>query len=107
MNRRQFLQVSAVAGVHATLPVGRLGAAVDVSAGSRWHDASVSDLLAAMEKRQVTAAALTEQFLRRIEQIDRAGPALRSVIETNPDAAATARSLDDEREAKGARGPLH
>ncbi|HEY7305668.1 MAG TPA: amidase, partial [Bryobacteraceae bacterium] len=49
----------------------------------------------------------TELYLQRIEEVDRRGPALRSVIETNPDAVAIARSLDAEYKAKGPRGPLH
>ena len=39
--------------------------------------------------------------------MDHTGPALRAVIETNPDALAIADALDRERKAKGARGPLH
>src|SRR4030095_7061707 len=38
---------------------------------------------------------------------DKHGPAINSVIETNPDAAAIARGLDDERKAGRVRGPLH
>src|SRR5205807_2716219 len=47
------------------------------------------------------------KYLARIEAIDRQGPALHSVIETNPDAVAIADGLDAERKAKGPRGPLH
>src|SRR5262249_36248578 len=42
-----------------------------------------------------------------IDAFDRQGPALRSVIETNPDALAIADRLDAERKSKGPRGPLH
>src|SRR5207249_10381029 len=42
-----------------------------------------------------------------IEEIDRNGPALQSVIELNPDALSIADALDGERKAKGPRGPLH
>src|SRR5262249_27218190 len=45
--------------------------------------------------------------LARIEAIDRKGPALRGVIEVNPDALALADALDRERKEKGPRGPLH
>ena len=60
-----------------------------------------------MRSGQLTARSLAEQYLSRIETIDRSGPALRSVIETNPDALAIADALDRERKAKGARGPMH
>lgn len=55
----------------------------------------------------LTAVALTESYLRRISEIDRAGPRLNSVIEVNPDALATAAALDRERAERGPRGPLH
>jgi amidase len=43
----------------------------------------------------------------RIEEIDKRGPAINSVLELNPDALSIAGSLDQERRAKGPRGPLH
>ena len=48
-----------------------------------------------------------EKYLARIEEIDRQGPAINSVIELNPDALEIADALDKERKDKGARGPLH
>lgn len=46
-------------------------------------------------------------YLDRIEQIDRHGPTLNSVIELNPDVLAIADALDAERKLKGPRSPLH
>jgi amidase len=108
MNRRKFLHLSALAGAHAAL-ARRFIANEDVGAASsrHWHDSPIADLQAALESGTTSAVSLTEQFLRRINDIDRAGPALLSVIEVNPDADAIARSLDDERKTKGPRGPLH
>jgi amidase len=60
-----------------------------------------------MESGRYTARRLVELYLQRIDQIDRAGPTLRSVIELNPDALATADALDAERRSRGPRGPLH
>src|SRR5438093_8388129 len=60
-----------------------------------------------MQSGQFTALSLAEKYLARIEAIDRQGPALRSVIEVNPDALAQADALDRERKATGPRGPLH
>ena len=54
-----------------------------------------------------TARSLAEKYLARIDAIDRNGPALRSVIETNPEALAIADRLDAERKAGRTRGPLH
>ncbi len=55
----------------------------------------------------LTARALTEHYLERIDQLDQHGPALNSVIELNPDALDTAEALDAELRKRGARGPLH
>ncbi len=70
-------------------------------------DATVSSLQDAMKSGETAARALAEKCLERIEAIDRKGPALRSVIEVNPDALAIADEMDKERKAKGPRGPLH
>ena len=45
----------------------------------------------------LTARTLAEAYLERIDQIDRSGPTLRSVIEVNPDAMEIADRLDRER----------
>ena len=60
-----------------------------------------------MAAGELTARRLTEACLARIAALDRQGPELRSVIETNPEALAIADALDAERKAKGPRGPLH
>jgi amidase len=70
-------------------------------------EATVDDLQRAMAAGERTARSITELYLRRIEEIDRQGPELRSVIETNPDALNIADALDAERKTKGPRGPLH
>ena len=56
---------------------------------------------------KLTPSRAVEAYLARIAALDRLGPELRSVIETNPEATAIARALDAERKAKGPRGPLH
>ncbi len=60
-----------------------------------------------MTSGRYTARQIAELYLQRIEAIDRQGPALRSVIEINPDALTIADALDAERRTKGPRGPLH
>ena len=60
-----------------------------------------------MKRGDMTSHDICARYLERIEEIDRRGPALRSVIEINPDAFAIARQLDQEYRAKGPRGPLH
>jgi amidase len=67
----------------------------------------VSDLQSAMARGAISSVQLVRRYLARIEQIDRSGPRLRSVLEVNPDAIKIATALDAERRAKGPRGPLH
>ena len=40
-------------------------------------------------------------------EIDKRGPTVHAMIETNPDAETIAEGLDLERKAKGPRGPIH
>src|SRR3954453_2231143 len=109
MNRRHFLQLSAAAGAQAAFGVvaGGAGAPPAGNVAFAWHGASGVELVAAQQAGRATAQAIAEYFLARVEAIDRTGPVLRSVIETNPEAAPIARGLDDERTAKGLRGALH
>src|SRR6185295_4458864 len=71
------------------------------------EEATIADLQQRMQSGRDTARSLAEQYLARIEAIDRGGPALHSVIELNPDALAIADRLDAERKSRGPRGPLH
>ncbi len=72
------------------------------------EEATVSELQAAMTSGKHTARGLAERYLARIQALDRTGDLpLNSVIELNPDALAIAAALDEERKAKGPRGPLH
>ena len=71
------------------------------------EEATIADLQAAMETGTLTARGVLEQYLERIETIDRRGPTLNSIIEVNPDARQIADALDAERAQGGPRGPLH
>ena len=70
-------------------------------------EVTVDELQQWMQSGRYTSRQLVDLYLERIEQIDRSGPALRSVIETNPDAREIADALDAERKARGPRGALH
>src|SRR6516225_6654747 len=67
----------------------------------------IAALQEAMAAGRLTARELVQRYLDRIQALDRQGPALHSIIETNPDALALAGPLDEERRTKGPRGPLH
>lgn len=93
--------------------LGSLALAAQVRMGAaappafELEEATVADLQRRMREGSLTARELTQRYLERIESIDKHGPALNAIIELNPDAPAIAASLDAERKAKGARGPLH
>ncbi len=70
-------------------------------------EAAVPDLQQRMRQGALAAERIAQLYLDRIEEIDRRGPLLRSVLEINPDALSIARSLDAELKSKGPRGPLH
>jgi amidase len=101
MRRRDFLQVAALGAVAGCVASGTPALAPEL------EETTVAGLQAQMNAGRETSASLTGKYLRRIAGLDQAGPALNSVIELNPDAASTARELDQERKEKGPRGPLH
>jgi amidase len=71
------------------------------------EEVTIAQLQEAMAAGQLSARRLTEMYLERIRRLDESGPALRSVIATNPDALDIADALDRERATSGPRGPLH
>ena len=79
-------------------------AAVD---GFELEEATIAELSRQMADGERTSAEITKLYFDRIETLDRQGPALRSVIETNPDVLEIAEELDRERSAGNVRGPLH
>jgi len=68
---------------------------------------TIVELQDGMKAGKFTARSLVEKYTARIGEVDKHGPALNSVIELNPDAPSIAEALDQERKAKGPRGPLH
>jgi amidase len=123
-DRRRFLRIGALTGAAAAAasctpgtpaPGDRSRAAAAPARGSapeaippfELEEATLADLRRKMETGQETARSLVEKYARRIEALDRQGPALHHVLEVNPDAAAIAAALDAERKSKGPRGPLH
>src|SRR5512137_243442 len=79
----------------------------EARAGIPMDELTISELQRQMQTGQTTAHHLCEDYLERIENLDRQGPALNSVIELNPEALAIADRLDAERRAGKRRGPLH
>src|SRR6478672_1335067 len=113
LDRRTLFRYGAAGGVLAVVRPSIGGAAPAFPAEAAKPDpfeleeATISDLQRKMISGQESAKSLTEKYLARIEALDRKGPALRSVLETNPDALAIAENLDRERKAGRIRGHLH
>jgi amidase len=122
MDRRNFVRLGTVAGALA-LRGKSLGAspALENPPGSiakpgllrhsiaefELAEATVSDLQSAMVAGRFSARSIVDQYVERIEELDRKGPALHHVIEINPEARSIAEALDNERKAGTVRGPLH
>jgi amidase len=114
-NRRGFLKTGLAGGVAAAvLPaLGGINKAVATTVPkveiqpSELDEVSIAELQDGMKSGKYTARSLTQNYLDRIEEIDRKGPALNCIIELNPDALEIADALDKERKEKGARGPMH
>jgi len=82
-------------------------AVIDFKKDFELDEISIDDVQKAFQSGQYSSRSLTEKYLARIQEIDKAGPRVNSVIEVNPDALQIADALDQERKAKGPRGPLH
>jgi amidase len=116
MNRRNFVRNSIAGGIGlASVNVtvaAREASLANTSANAppaafELDELTVGELQAGMASGKYTAHLLAQKYLQRIDEIDKHGPAINSVIELNPDALSIASDLDKERKAKGARGPLH
>ena len=102
MDRRNFVKI----GIGASA-LAASGTVMSAAAGDAALDMGVQEQQALMAAGKLSAEALAAGYLARIKAIDKAGPRLNSVIETNPDALKIAAELDRERAAGKVRGPLH
>lgn len=111
MKRRDFVRLGVSAGVAAgaTAAVTQAQAAPKAPGGAAAGilDAGVREQQAQMAAGTLSSHSLVQQYLARIAAIDKAGPRLNAVIETNPDALTIAAGMDRERAAGKLRGPLH
>ena len=108
--RREFVAETAalVAGVAAVPQKPRTASkSPAVMPPFELEEATIADLAKGMQAGKYTARSLCQAYLSHIAQVNTRGPAIRAVLEVNPDALAIADALDAERKANGARGPLH
>jgi amidase len=114
LSRRAFIEyagLGTLAGVvrpaagTATIP-GAAAAPASAPAPFELEEATIAQLQEGLKAGEYTSRRLCQLYAARIDEIDRRG-ALRSMIETNPDALALADAADAERRAGRVRGPLH
>ena len=115
MNRRTFVRSGVIGGI-GLASVGVTAAKETAEANNaaappipafELDELTIGELQSGMASGKFTAHSLTRKYLDRIDDVDKHGPNINSVIEMNPDALAIATELDRERKAKGPRGPLH
>jgi amidase len=73
-----------------------IGGATIPVASFEFDEITIGELQHGMMSGKYTARSITEKYLARIEEIDKHGSEINSVIEVNPDALAIADALDKE-----------
>lgn len=71
------------------------------------NEMTIDQLHQNYQSGDLTIAQVVKLYIKRIEQIDQAGPELKSVIQINPGAIQIARDLDKEYQAGKIRSPMH
>ena len=118
MNRRTFIRNGALASLTGSSAFAFLSSCTKSSeqkpvavAGDPAEfildEITIDGLQQKMQAGEMTARTIAEMYLKRIQEIDKKGPFLNSVIEINPDALQIADALDQERKDGKVRGPLH
>jgi amidase len=111
-SRRSFLKKTLVGGIAAatfpsiTFTNSSFLIPADIGPGE-FDEITVDELISGIKSGKYTARSITEEYIKRIKQIDKSGPAVNSVLEVNPDALNIADELDKEFKEKGPRGSLH
>jgi amidase len=109
LNRRSFLGLFSSGAAYAAQrePTSSSRAEPTPVREFELDEMTIEDLSRGMQSGKYTARHITELYMARIEALNRRGPMLRAVIDTNPDAVAIAEKLDTERKAGKIRSPLH
>ncbi len=71
------------------------------------EETTIAAVHAAFKAKTLTCHALVAKYLARIDKYDKQGPAINALITLNPNALATADSLDRRYAKEGPVGPLH
>ena len=118
MNRRNFIRNGTLASIVGASGFAYLSSCTKPSEEQKLpetagppefvlNEVTIDELQQKMQSGEMTSKSITELYLKRIQEIDKEGPKLNSVIELNPDAIAIAETLDQERKEGKIRGHLH
>src|SRR5256714_10881301 len=118
MKRRTFLRAGLATTAMVLSPRAGAGAEKQTdkeSAGSsaaavkpfEFEETTIAELQEAMRSGKHTSRSITEAYLARIQDVDKRGAAVNSVIELNPDAIAIAEDFAKERKSGTVRVVLH
>ncbi|TDD93423.1 amidase [Flavobacterium cellulosilyticum] len=118
MKRRTFLTSTTIAtvGLSALLvesctiskkKIGVITVDIDATLAFELDEETISSLREKLDSGKYNSEQLVALYLKRIENIDKSGPILNSIIEINPDAVSIAKEMDNEKRDGKWRGPLH
>jgi amidase len=118
MNRRSFVRRGVAGAAGAAVASVSVRTRADlreaksptVTAPFELDEVTIADLQRGMSSGKYTAQLIALNYLDRIDRIDdsdKDGPGLNSVIEVNPEALEIAADMDKERKAGRVRGQLH
>ena len=121
MNRRNFIKKGSVAGLAiSTVTLAscntdtdkekKQGDNIDTALlpdNFTLNEITIDQLQQKMQSGEYTSRSITEMYLKRIDVMDKKGPAINAVIELNAEALAIADAMDKERKDGKVRGPLH
>jgi amidase len=120
MKRRDFIQRTALVGsgiiaagtiAGCTNPAGLKtrseGGEINNYPTFELDELTIADLQSMMQSGKLTSRNIVDLYLKRIQEIDKKGPGLNSILQLNPDAVSIAENLDKERVQGKIRGKLH
>ncbi len=119
MDRRKFLKCGTFAsfGLPAILGISGLPTIEKINKNKAHDDGffkdpelqetTISALQGKMQSGTLSSKLITQWYLKKIEQTDKSGQFLNSVIEINPDAMTIAEAMDGERKNGKVRSALH
>jgi len=117
MDRRNFLQASAIAGAGILATSALTSCDTDINeyneegfdtfSAFELNEITVAELQEKMNSGEYSARSLVEMYTARINEMDKNGAKLNAILELNPDALSIADKLDAERVDGKIRSALH